>query len=142
MKREKGRAASIFKLKENIVGAKRSPLEPFAVIDPQTGFEVMEPEAIKGVCLKYVVNMLTNRPPKAEFIELVNAKVRLHWMRMNEVIPNDIDELSLKMFNDTLRSLSRKKPDKYLFILKGGQDLINAIFMTFAHIWRSEEFHK
>ena len=78
LKKEKGRAAAIFKLKERIVGPKKNPLEPLMLIDPETGFEVMEPEEIKRVSLHYCVELLTNREPKDKYVELFNQKERLH----------------------------------------------------------------
>ena len=57
---------------------------------------------------------------------------------MCEHYDNDINELSLDMFNRTLRNLARRKPEKYKFILKGGQSLIDATFKAFSVIWQSE----
>ena len=139
LKKEKGRAAAIFKLKENISGPKKNPLDPVILIDPETGFEVMEPEEIKRVSLRYCVKLLTNREPKDQYVDIFRQKECLHWLRMKEYVSQDIDELTLDMFNNTLRSLARKKADKYKFIIKGGQSLMNAIFNTFTSIWRSEK---
>ena len=61
-----------------------------------------------GVTLQYCVNLLTNRKPKPEYVEVINQKYELHEQRMNEVIFNDLDELSPEMFNSALRHLSSK----------------------------------
>ena len=58
--------------------------------------------------LQYCVNLLTNRKPKPEYVEVINKKYELHEQRMNEVIFNDLDELSPEMFNSALRHLSSK----------------------------------
>ena len=134
LKKEKGRAAAVFKLKENIVGPKKNPLDPVILTDPETGFDVMEAEDIKRVSLRYCVKLLTNRAPKEKYVEQFKRKERLHLLRMQECIEQDVDELSLGMFNKTLELLAKKKADKYRFIIKGGQSLINAIYNTFASI--------
>ena len=110
--------------------------------DPETGIDVFEPEEIKRVSLRYCVKLLTNRAPKEQYSQQFALKESLHWLRMQEVIENDINELSLDMFNKTLRSVSRKKADKYKFILKAGQSLINAIFNIFNSVWKSEYIPK
>ena len=139
LKKEKGRAAAVFKLKEKIVGPRKNPLEPVILIDPETGFEVIQPEDIKRVSLSYCVKLLTNSAPKEKHVEQFKCKERLHWQRMQECIENDVNYLSLGMFNSMLELLSKKKADKYKFIINGGQSLINAIYNTFASIWRSEK---
>ena len=46
LKRKKGKSAATFRLKENIVGSKKSPQEQMVIIDPQTGKNVYDPEDI------------------------------------------------------------------------------------------------
>ena len=53
IKATKGKAASIFTLKNNIVGHKKTKQEATVVKDPETGKEINEAEEIKKVCLAY-----------------------------------------------------------------------------------------
>ena len=123
LKDEKGRAAAIFKLKDKVIGPRKSPLEPAMIVDPESGVEIFEPEDIKRVSLKYCVELLTNRTPKEEYRELFKEKEGLHWLRMSESIENDLEELTPEMFDKTLNMISRKPGEKYNFILKGGKSL-------------------
>ena len=52
---------------------------------------------------------------------------------------NDVEEISLDMFNDCLEKLWRKKGNKYQFLMKAGYDLKNALFCILNSVWKSEE---
>ena len=106
---------------------------------PTTGLPVYSPEEIKGVTLQYCVNLLTNRKPKPEYAEIINQKYELHEQRMNEVIFNDLEELTPEMFNSALRHLSSKHGEKYKFILKAGPAYLNALLNLFILIWKTEQ---
>ena len=108
LKETKGRAAAVFNLKKSILGSSISSREPYIVIDPNTGIEVMTPTEIKRLTLKYCVSLLTNREPKDLYYEHIQRKKQLHWLRMNEVIENDINELSMEMFVNSLNILAKK----------------------------------
>ena len=143
---EKGQSAAIFKLRENIIGSKKNPLEPVAINDPATGFAVLEPEEIKQVSLRYCVQLLTNRLPNPEYVDQYELKKTLHLIRMQEYIEGDIEELTWDMFHKSLRKISQKPGDKYKFILRGGQSLINAIYNILYSVWKTEiipsDWHK
>ena len=61
---------------------------------------------------------MTNRQPKEEFAEDVLLKENVHLVRMEEVIENDIEELTLQMFDKTYNTLKKKPGKKYNFIIK------------------------
>ena len=69
MEKIKGRSAVVFKLKERVVGEKKSGQEATVMIDPTTNEEVNTPEGIKRVSIDYCQNLLTNRDPKPEYSE-------------------------------------------------------------------------
>ena len=118
IKESKGKAAAVFKLKDSIFGNKKSPLDPVALKDPNTGLLVTTPQEIKRVSLAYCVNHLTNREPKPEFRDQYAAKVFLHEIRMREIISNDIDELTPDTFQTALDVISKKPGDKYKLIIR------------------------
>ena len=58
---------------------------------------------------------------------------------MLERIENDVDTLTLDMFNKSLRILWTKKGKKYEFLAKAGQDFKAAVFSLFQKVWNQEE---
>ena len=108
VKKRKGKSAAIFSLKEKIVGKKKEPEEQCAVIDPVTNEIVCDPAEIIKVCADYCQNLLTNDKPKEDFIDDLNWKRRVHEVRMNEVIENDI-ELSEEMFQEAFKLVKKRE---------------------------------
>ena len=138
LKQAKGNAAKIFRLKKEVVGGKKSEQEPTAIINPANNEIVTDPEHIKKLVLEYCTNVLTNRAPKPDFEVEMKAKRLLHEKRMKEHVENDLDELTLEMFNKSLIELMSKNGKKYEFITKGGNDLKHALFSLFKQVWRQE----
>ena len=58
LKNKKGCAARVFKLKDSIVGSKKSAQEPTAARDPATGKIHTDPPTIKKIVINYVTNLL------------------------------------------------------------------------------------
>ena len=139
IKATKGTSAAVFNLRGGILGSSKSSSDPISIVDPSSGLPIMSPVQIKKVTLEYCVKLLTNRKPRDSYVEVLKKKEMLHKLRMHEQIPNDCDELTLDMFNSTLRFLARKNGEKYKFIMKGGQSLKNAIFQLFLSVWITEE---
>ena len=108
------------------------------IFDPNSGLPVFSPAEIKKVTLEYCVNLLTNREPKPAYIEVMKTKEELHNLRMQEVIFNDINELTLDMFNSALKHVSSTHGSKYKFILKAGPLYLNALYKLFLSVWESE----
>ena len=66
MKVKKGKAASVFNLKDKIIGSKKKQQEPAVIKDPNTKKIVTNIEEIKRISLKYCVDLLTNRKHKTK----------------------------------------------------------------------------
>ena len=66
MKVKKGKAASVFNLKDKIIGSKKKQQEPAVIKDPNTKKIVTIIEEIKRISLKYCVDLLTNRKHKTK----------------------------------------------------------------------------
>ena len=58
---------------------------------------------------------------------------------MQEVIPDDVDELPDDLFNKVLESLAKKPGEKYQFIVKSGYSLKMALLNLFKIMWKTEE---
>ena len=57
---------------------------------------------------------------------------------MAEYNPLEEMELTAEMFNNALVRLNKKHPGKYLFLLRGGQSLKEALFVLMQSVWTSE----
>ena len=132
-------AAAVYKLKDKDIGAKEPPVDTMPIEDPETGALITDPEEIKKVTLDYCLDKLKDREPKPEYKQSYENKLRLHEARMNEQIDNDEEELSHHQFNDALNTVAKKHKDKYSFILKAGNSLIDALFRLFQLVWRKED---
>ena len=139
LKNKKGKIAAVFNIKESIIGNKKSVQEPTTLINPDTNMEVTSVNEIKSVSLKYCKKLLTNRPPKADFEEILQEKYDAHELRMVQKIEDHENSLSNEMFNSAFRRLKLNKENKYKFILKGGLSLHNALFNLCKCVWESEE---
>ena len=138
VKARKGKSAAIFVTKERIVGPKSAAQEATVLTDPKSGAEVSTPSDIKCVSLDYCKALLTNRKPKEEFKEDLFMKDLIHNIRMTESIEDDIQELTVKIFNSTYEKLLKKPGSKYDFIMKGGQALKAALFKLYQVVWTTE----
>ena len=119
VKKEKGKSAAIFKLKEKIVGAKKQTQEAVTMKDPESGELIVENDELKRASVDYVSKLLTNRSPKVEFKDDFYLMESLQKLRALEtyVIQTDISD---KDFEDFLKQISKKK-EKNQFILKAGE---------------------
>ena len=108
VKIKKVKVAAIFNLCEDIIGKEASSNDPVVVTDPETGIDVMDPEEIKRVSLKYCVNILTNKEPKEEYKKQFKFKEELHEIRMLEKLEGDINELSDEMFYEAIRKVTQE----------------------------------
>ena len=138
IKKDKGKSAAIFKLKEKIVGAKKEGTESVSMNDPETGQMICDHEQLKQASIDYLSNLLKNREPKEDYREHFETLRILHDSRMNEELEND-EELTKEDFQNMLKKLKRKKAAKYKFLLNGGESYQNAIFCLYKKVWESEE---
>ena len=116
LKFKKGKSASIFALKNKVVGKKKIEQEATIIKNPVNKQEVTDPEEINQVSLNYCTVLLTNREPKDKFKDDVELKRVVYAKRMNEVIEEDID-FSTDIFEKSLKAIKQKKGNKYDFIL-------------------------
>ena len=133
----RGNAAAVFKFKEMVVGSKKAVSEP-ALFDQFNSCEVTEPEMIKSVSLKYCSSLLENRVPSKKYEDDILFKTNIHCIRMNEKIPNDIEELTFEMFENTFEDLKLNKSTKYQFFIKGGNSVKESLFKICSVVWKTE----
>ena len=81
--------------------------------------------------------MLTNREPKAEYVDDLELKKLIHQVRMSEDIEDDI-EFSQEIFKKSLDMLKKKSGNKYDFILKSGESYRAALYTLFKVVWENE----
>ena len=96
-------------------------------------------QEIKRVSLAYAVDLLKNREPKKEFIDVIKHKEELHQERLKEIVHDDLDELPEDLFNETLKQISEKPGNKYEFIKKAGYSYIQALYQLFSTVWKTEK---
>ena len=77
--------------------------------------------------MEYCKALLTNDTPKEEYKTLMENKERLHRERMEEVIEDDDDELTLERFFIALKQIELKNGNKYDKIRKSGMSYKLAI---------------
>ena len=138
LKKEKGRSAAIFKLKEKVLGSAKDGMESVSMNDPVSGKMICDPGELKSASVSYLSNLLTNREPKDEYKQHIEILKQLHAVRMSEEISTS-DILTRKDFDDMLKNLKKKKAEKYKFTLKGGKSYVEALFYLYKRVWETEE---
>ena len=114
LKIKKGRSASIFALKDKVVGKKKIEQEATVVKDPSdNNKEVTKPDEIRSISLKYCTELLTNRAPNKDYIEDIQWKKDIHEIRMLERFDDDV-KFSVTLFEKSLKALEQKSPN-YLY---------------------------
>lgn len=139
-KEMKGKAAAIFKLKDDLLGNKKAAQEPTVLINPDTMKEENTVEGIKKISLNYCQNLLTNRPPKPDYNMDINLKNILHDIRMKIDDDDRNETLTIEMFQKSYEALLKNLGKKYPFITGSGSSLKNALFNVFQFIWKSENY--
>ena len=76
--------------------------------------------------------------PKQQRTE-VEDKALVHQVRMLEEIPDDLNNITADMLNDTFKALSMKN-EKYELIMKGGPALKAALFSVCQSVLTTEKF--
>ena len=126
---KKGSCATVFNLKEKILGSKQKPQEAIAIVNPDTNEMLTDRKEIMKTTLKYCRDLLIKKSPSDEYEEDFKSKRDLHNKRLNEKDDDEYEEdLTWEMFNKALIEISKKKSNKYKFILKSGQSYKNALF--------------
>ena len=134
LKENKGRAAAVFSLKDKILGKKKVSQDQVVLTDPVTGKDVYTPAEIKRVSLDYLVNILKTEEPSEKYAEEVARRKEVHYERMEEIVPDDLEELPEETFWKTLVKLEQRPGSKYEFITKAGSSLKFALLNLFKII--------
>ena len=137
IKKEKGKSAAIFKLKEKVIGSKKEGMESVSMKDPVSGSMICDPEQLKQASTEYLSKLLTNRDPKDGYQRGFETLRLLHDSRMSEELENE-DKLTYQDFENMLKKIKKKKAGKYKFILNGGKSYKDALFSVFEKVWESE----
>ena len=136
LKSKKGKSASIFAIKDKVIGKKKMEQEATIIKNPVDNIAVTEPEQIRQISLKYCTDLLTNRQPRGNFLEDIQWKKEIHELRMQEQYDDDI-QFSRELFEKSLKALKQKSP-KYDFILRSGNSLKEALYHLFENVWTNE----
>ena len=138
VKKEKGKSAAIFKLKEKILGSRKDGMESVSMNDPVSGHMICNPEELKKASVDYLSKILTNRAPKEEYKQNLYILKQLHATRMSEEDTTE-EELTEKDFQNMLKKMKKKKADKYKFTLNGGESYQKTLFCLYKKVWATEE---
>ena len=66
-KSKKGKSAAVFSLREKILGKKKAPEEPTAIINPNNNEIVFKPSEILRLSVEHCQKLLKNNEPKDDF---------------------------------------------------------------------------
>ena len=138
IKKDKGKSAAMFKLKDKVLGSRKEGCETVSMNDPISGEIICDPEELKKASVKYLSSMLENREPKEEYrCDLQTLKL-LHQSRMEEECC-ECDELTEKDFDELIKRIKKKKADKYKFTINGGKDYRETLFCLYKNVWHTEQ---
>ena len=88
--------------------------------------------------MNYCKKLLTNRPPKEDYINDIFMKEIIHENRMKESVQGDIEELTEDMFMNSWNHIKKTKSEKYKFLFGGG-DVIRRVCLNICKtVWRTE----
>ena len=79
-----GRAGSVYKMKDEIIGHKKAKQEATAIRDPTTNELIVSKNRIKEVTLAYLVNNLKGNQPDAEVKEMVKLRREIQLTKIND----------------------------------------------------------
>ena len=136
-----GRSTNVFKMKEIVAGAKKSPQEPHAVLDAETEELVVSNEDIKKVTLKHCVKSLENNVPDEKVKHIVNLVNKVHDKRMIEEDSEEV-EVTLDDFEEVVAKIEMKKKKSFDFLTKGGECFKKSIFKLCRRLIEDEDTPK
>ena len=135
---KQGRAGSIFKMKKEIAGPKKSPQESTSIRDSKTGELLVNKHDIKRATLEYCVENLQNNIPDKETEKLVKDRKERQLKIMNDK-SGDGFEVTLEEFEIVLAKFACKETKTYDFLLKAGDEYKASIFNLCKRIIDKEE---
>ena len=127
IKKDKGKSAAMFKLKDKVLGSRKEGCETVSMNDPISGEMICDPEELKKASVKYLSSLLENREPKEEYRRDLQTLKLLHQSRMEEECCEG-DELTEKDFDELIKRNKKKRADKYKFTINGGKDYRETLF--------------
>ena len=135
---KQGRAGSIFKMKKEIAGPKKSPQESTSIRDSKTGELLVNKHDIKRATLEYCVENLQNNIPDKETEKLVKDRKERQLKIMNDK-SGDGFEVTFEEFEIVLAKFANKETKTYDFLLKAGDEYKVSIFNLCKRIIEKEE---
>ena len=128
----------LFKMRDVVAGPKKAGQDAQAVVDSRSGDLVVAGSAIKKASLEYCLDTLEKNEPKENFKELIDAKRKLHDMRMNE---NDGDfEITEELFWEVINKFEKKKKKSYDFLTRSSKGFKEAMMKFCRRMHKEEEF--
>ena len=131
-----GRCGELFKMRDVVAGPKKAGQDAQAVIDSRSGELVVASSAIQKASLEYCLDTLEKNVPKDNFKGLIEAKRKLHDLRMLE----DEGEFNITedLFWLVVDRFEKKKKKSYDFLSKASKGFKEAM-LTFCRRMHSEE---
>ena len=80
--KNKGSAATAFRIKEKVLGSKKKPLESVAIRDPVTNDLITDRKEILKTTLSYCKNLLAKQRPSEKYEQDMESKRTLHLKRL------------------------------------------------------------
>ena len=139
--KKQGRCTEVFKMREVIMGPKKSVQEAMAIKDFRTGDLVVNKKEIKNLSLEYCLNVLTKNELKEDFINQHKLKEDLlkELFNHDHDHENDHEELNEEEYWTALERLKLKNKRSYDFIVKSGDQYKEAIFGLCKRVIDKEE---
>ena len=135
----RGRLTRIFKMKQKVLGSKKTSQEPSAIRDPASGDLLVASADIKRSTLQYCVNSLKNNAVSKNVETIQKLKEYMHQLRLVEKITEEI-EIDKDEFDNLLNHFSKKDTKSYDFLLKAGESYKEAMFMFCRRMIKEEQF--
>ena len=134
-----GRAGTVYKMKDEIAGHKKTKQEATAVCDPKTGELIVSKEKIKEVTLEYVIANLKGNEPDEEVKQMVELRRAIQLDKMNDNT-GETFMLHEDDFERVLMKFKSKPTKTYDFLLKAGDKYKEAMFKLCKTMIETEEF--
>ena len=135
----KGRLTRIFKMKQKVLGSKKTSQEPSAIRDPASGDLLVSNADIKRTTLQYCVNNLKNNAVSKNVETIQKLKEYMHQLRLVENNTEEI-EIDKDEFDNLMNHFSKKDIKSYDFLLKAGESYKEAMFMLCRRMIKEEQF--
>ena len=112
-------------MRDIVAGPKKAGQDAQAVVDSRFGELVVAARAIQKASLEYCLDTLEKNNPKEKFKGLIEAKRKLHEMRMNE--SDGEFEITEELFWKVVNKFEQKNKKSCDFLTKAGKGFKEAI---------------